>query len=508
MSSTHLSFDYPVLRAIQKTLGDPTTYAIGALTLAIGLGTLGFTLQVIAVFLVALVAILGIRISFEWQNKKVMLRASSAAQTKDQDLNITLVNINQLADRMQNSLDANEDVLLLELKLNQSPQVARLMEHDHIKAEENLTQEAAKRIKSEFAEGEVFRLGKSTYLLWLPGKFFDQKRRIEAFSQAHSPFHVNLNGSIYYPKLNIGITELSGNVGESITRLELACDKAFQSAGANCYFVGKDNEEVATHIAMRKGLREVRVAIHEGSLGLYAQPTVPISREGTLPKYELLLRHFHQGEVQSPWQILQRAEYNQIMHDVDLYVVNLLAQNFHQTFGENGESVESVAINISGDSYTSPRFKQLLVSTFHKYQIPPEKIVLEVTENIANNNIKSAVETMEEMKSHGFRLALDDIGVGSSNFKNLFLFPVDYFKIDRSYCETIGENEAVRAFVKIVVDEAIKQGKQTIAEGVPDFETLQDLEQMGVNYSQSFITGEPQPMIDAPMFAQSPLKVA
>lgn len=508
MSSTHLSFDYPIIRAIQKTLGDPSTYTIGVLALTISFGTLGLDLRVVVFVLVTLLAILAVRISFEWQNKKLMLRASKVTRSSEKELKIELVNINQLADKMQDSLDKREDILLLELKLNQSPQVARLMEKDHIRAEEALTQEAAQRIKSEFSEGKLYRLGKSTFLVMLPGRFHEQKRRIEAFSHAHSPFQLDLNGTTYYPKLNIGITELLGNVGETVTRLEFACDKAFQSAGASCFFVGIDNEDVEEHITMRKGLREVRMAMHEGSLGLYAQPTKPIDGSESLPKYELLLRHFRDGDVHSPWPIIQRAEYNHIMHDVDLYVVNLLAQNFHQTFGRNGENIDSIAINLSGDSYTSPRFKQLLISTFHKFEIPPEKIVLEITENIANSNIKSAIDTMEQMKAHGFKLALDDIGVGSSNFKNLFLFPVDYFKIDRSYCEAIRENDAVRAFVKIIVDEAIKQGKQTIAEGVPDSDTLDILRGMGVNFSQSFITGRPQPMIEAPIVDQAKMKRA
>ena len=73
---------------------------------------------------------------------------------------------------------------------------------------------------------------------------------------------------------------------------------------------------------------------------------------------------------------------------------------------------------------------------------------------------------MNKFKSAGYRLALDDIGVGSSNFKSLFDFPVDYFKIDRSYCESMRDNEAVRAFIQIIINEANKTNKKTIAEGI------------------------------------------
>lgn len=142
------------------------------------------------------------------------------------------------------------------------------------------------------------------------------------------------------------------------------------------------------------------------------------------------------------------------------------------------------------------RAEEQLIQAGH--EIPSDKIILEVTENIANADTNAAIETMNKFKSAGYRLALDDIGVGSSNFKSLFDFPVDYFKIDRSYCESMRDNEAVRAFIQIIINEANKTHKKAIAEGIPDEETLELLKSMGVNYSQRFITGTPQPLIPAP----------
>lgn len=497
MSTTHLSYTYPVFRAIQKTLLDPGSYWLIAMSAVAGYLLLGFSWGFIAVFALPLLLVLSKQTLEEVKNHKMICAVSMVSGKKNLRVK-SLVNINFLADSMQKSIDEGEPVLFLQMKINQSAQVARLLETEHIKAEELMTQIACEHIESEFADSTVYRLGKYTFLVWLNGQFADQKRRIEAFSRAHSPFRVKINDSLYFPKLNIGITELSDNVGETITRLEHACDKAFQSAGANCFFVPEDDEEVGNHIRLKKGLRDVRVALHDNSLGLFAQPIVNLEDDSELPKYELLLREFRDGEILPPGGLLQKAEYNHIFQDVDLYVVNLLAENFHEIFGQDGKDIHSVSINVSGDSYTSPRFKQLLISTFHKFGIPSEKVVLEVTENIANNNMNSATETMEEMKAHGFKLALDDIGVGSSNFQNLFRFPVDYFKIDRSYCEGILDNPSVKAFVQIIIDEAKRQGKKTIAEGIPDDETKAVLMDMGVDYSQSFITGRPQELIPAP----------
>lgn len=467
------------------------------MSVIVGYIVLGFSAGSAAIAVLPFLLVLGKRISEEVQNRNYISDISLGNSQKKLRVK-NLVNINFLADSMQKSIEGGEPVLFLQIKINQSAQVVRLLEGEHIKAEEMMTQIACEHIESEFADSTVYRLGKYTFLVWLNGQFADQIRRIEAFSHAHSPFKVKINDSLYFPKLNIGCTELSSDVGETITRLEHACDKAFQSAGANCFFVAHDDEEVLDHIRLKKGLRDVRVALHSNSLGLFAQPIIHLNAGSELPKFELLLREYSGKEVLSPGSLLQKAEYNHIFQDVDLYVVKLLAENFHTTFGKNGKDIHSVSINLSGDSYTSPRFKQLLISIFHKHCIPPEKVVLEVTENIANSNMNSATETMEEMKAHGFKLALDDIGVGSSNFQNLFRFPVDYFKIDRSYCESIRSNPSVRAFVQIIIDEAKRQGKGTIAEGIPDEETKAILALMGADYSQSFITGRPKELIPAP----------
>ncbi|MEH6648745.1 MAG: EAL domain-containing protein [Motiliproteus sp.] len=235
----------------------------------------------------------------------------------------------------------------------------------------------------------------------------------------------------------------------------------------------------------------------------FAQPIVDLSRPQALPKYECLLRHYSDAEVKGPGEVLHTAAYNKILPDLDLHVIEQICSQFVRLFGEQGERLEDLSINISGASYASPKFNEGLVRLFDRYQIPRHKIILEVTEDIANEDTEYALATMQQLKQEGFKLALDDIGIGSSSFINLFSFPVDYFKIDRAYSESLRENPQIRRFVQIIIDEAKARGKQTIVEGIPDQETLTLVREMGGDYSQSFITGVPAELIAAPILDSS-----
>jgi EAL domain-containing protein (putative c-di-GMP-specific phosphodiesterase class I) len=413
---------------------------------------------------------------------------------------ISVISDDALLNVFNKSLATNTPKLLMQIRINSATEVVRLTHEKHLKAEETLIYLTYKEILTEFSDGEIYRLAKDTFLCIVNGTYEQVQKRIETFVKSHAPFRIKIEGHLYYPCLLTGITPLNTSVASTLSILEYACQKAFLSAKVSHYFLSGDESEIKNHIEMRKGLRHVRRALDAHELGLFAQPIVPIDGIDCKPKYELLLRHYFNGEINSPLHVLSRAKFNGVIQDVDTYVIELLASNFHQLFGLRGENIDSVSINISGSSYTSPHFNQALVSIFKLYDIPAHKIVLEVTEDIITINADDAITNMHYLKDHGFKLALDDIGIGSSNFSNLGRFPVDYYKIDRAYCERMTTDVGISRFVELIISEAHRRDKKVIAEGVPNQETLSYLKSLGVHFSQSFITGMPVEMIPAPKF--------
>jgi EAL domain-containing protein (putative c-di-GMP-specific phosphodiesterase class I) len=429
--------------------------------------------------------------------------SESQASLKNSQKLTSVIGGSALLSVFNKSLATNTPKLLLQIRINSATEVVRLTHAKHLKAEETLIYLTYKEISAEFSDGEIYRLATDTFLCILNGTYEQMQKRIENFVNLNSPYRTQIDDYVYYPYLITGATPLNTCVASSLSILEYACQKAFLSAKVSHYFLSGDESEIKNYIEMRTGLRHVRRALDEHELGLFAQPIVPIDGIDCKPKYELLLRHYFNGEINSPLHILSRAKFNGVIQDIDTYVVELLASHFHQLFGLGGESIDSVSINVSGSSYTSPHFNQALVGIFKLHDVPAHKIVLEVTEDIITKNADDAITNMHYLKDQGFKLALDDIGIGSSNFSNLGRFPVDYYKIDRAYCELMTTDVGIRRFVELIISEAHRRDKKVIAEGIPNQETLSYLKNLGVHFSQSFITGMPVEMIPAPKISQN-----
>ncbi|MFT6908450.1 MAG: EAL domain-containing protein (putative c-di-GMP-specific phosphodiesterase class I) [Oleiphilaceae bacterium] len=410
----------------------------------------------------------------------------------------SVISGNALLNVFNKSLATNTPKLLIQIRINHATEVVRLTHEKSFQAEESLIFSIYQKISTEFFDGEVYRIANDTFLCIVDGRYEQMKKRIANFVNSHSPCRMQIDGHWYSPYLITGITPLNTCLAPTLTILEYACKKAFQSAQVSHYFVTGNESELKNNIHMRRGLQDVRRALEEYELGLFAQPIVPIDGTDLKPKYELLLRHYINDEIKSPHHILSCAKYNGVSQDIDMYVIEMLANNFHQLFNDRGANIESVSINISGNSYTSPYFNQALVTLFNLHDIPKQKIVLEVTEDIATENTDAAIANMHYLKNQGFKLALDDIGIGSSNFSNLSRFPVDYYKLDRFYGELMMTDVGIRGFVELIISEAHRRDKKVIAEGIPDQEALNYLKGLGVHFSQSFITGKPAEIIAAP----------
>jgi EAL domain-containing protein (putative c-di-GMP-specific phosphodiesterase class I) len=90
-------------------------------------------------------------------------------------------------------------------------------------------------------------------------------------------------------------------------------------------------------------------------------------------------------------------------------------------------------------------------------------------------------------------LALDDFGTGFGTFTHVKKLPVTYLKIDIEFVRDFVASPANQHVVKATVNLARGFGSQTIAEGVEDAETLELLDDFGVDFVQGFYSGRRTP---------------
>jgi EAL domain-containing protein (putative c-di-GMP-specific phosphodiesterase class I) len=123
--------------------------------------------------------------------------------------------------------------------------------------------------------------------------------------------------------------------------------------------------------------------------------------------------------------------------------------------------------------------------------LPPEDLLLEITETVIMHETASTLGRLNQLKKLGVRLAIDDFGTGYSSLSYLQQFPVDVLKIDRSFTDALlrGTNEV--ALVRTIIALSNMLGLRCVAEGVEDAAQEELLRTLGCNAAQGFLLGEP-----------------
>jgi EAL domain-containing protein (putative c-di-GMP-specific phosphodiesterase class I) len=111
-------------------------------------------------------------------------------------------------------------------------------------------------------------------------------------------------------------------------------------------------------------------------------------------------------------------------------------------------------------------------------------------ERVIIKDFKKAVKTLEDLKSLGVKIAIDDFGKGYSNLSLLSEIPVDIVKIDISLTRKINENEKTKILIESIAELCRKLGIETVAEGIETEEELNFLRKY-CDYLQGYLLGKP-----------------
>ncbi|GAB4088573.1 EAL domain-containing protein [Hydrogenophaga soli] len=116
---------------------------------------------------------------------------------------------------------------------------------------------------------------------------------------------------------------------------------------------------------------------------------------------------------------------------------------------------------------------------------------LELTESLLIEDPEHALTTLNGLKAMGVRLSIDDFGTGYSSLAYLKRFKVDRLKIDQSFVRDLRDNPDDAVIVQAIIQMAHSLGLVTIAEGVEDENTSQQLRDLGCDEAQGYFWGRP-----------------
>jgi EAL domain-containing protein (putative c-di-GMP-specific phosphodiesterase class I) len=229
-------------------------------------------------------------------------------------------------------------------------------------------------------------------------------------------------------------------------------------------------------------------ALAQDRFVLHGQPIVNLSAMQPV-KAELLVRMVKvRGGVElvAPAEFLPAAERFDLVHVIDEWVVDRAI--------ELAAVGHPVAVNLSAKTVSDPRQVARIEQAIIASGAPPWNLVFEITETAVADNLDAARTFATRLRKLGCAFALDDFGVGHGSFTYLRQLPVDYLKIDIQFVVNLLSDDEDRQVVEAIVGVARQFKIETIAEGVEDQATLEELRRMGVDYAQGFWIGRPVPL--------------
>jgi EAL domain-containing protein (putative c-di-GMP-specific phosphodiesterase class I) len=151
----------------------------------------------------------------------------------------------------------------------------------------------------------------------------------------------------------------------------------------------------------------------------------------------------------------------------------------------------TLSVNLAPQQIESHDLVLAVRVALQKSGLTPERLLLEVTEQVLVGNDESVAAQLRSLKRLGVRIAVDDFGTGYSALSYLQRFPLDVLKIDKSFVDVLGQTQESDLLVEGIINLAHALNLETIAEGIEAPEQEQRLRELGSELAQGYLFAKP-----------------
>lgn len=154
---------------------------------------------------------------------------------------------------------------------------------------------------------------------------------------------------------------------------------------------------------------------------------------------------------------------------------------------ENINIIQAVSVNFSVYQMVNPNVVEKVLSTIRKYNLSPNRIIMEITESIFIEDFNVVKANMITLAKEGIRFYLDDFGTGYSNLANVVKLPFSTIKIDRSLVLMTEDDANGDLFLKNILSTFKDAGFDILVEGVETMSQSETVQNDGADYIQGFL---------------------
>ena len=367
-------------------------------------------------------------------------------------------------------------------------------------AGDELLVELAQRLRAQIQPGDMLgRLGGDEFVIVLPNRDAAEASLVASRITEALVMPLRIGTRQVPMSASIGISLYPDNATDIDTLIQQADAAMYKAkeAGRSTYrFFSADMDRLAEQrLAHSAALRS---AIAHDALKLHYQPQIRTT-DGALHGVEALAR-WHDpvlGEV-SPAKFIPLAEECGLIEQIGLWSVREACRQM-AAWRAAGLDIPCVSVNLSPINFQNVNLAATVACVLADYGLPPDVLMLEITEGVIMNERSVAIETMNTLRELGVGLSLDDFGTGYSSLSRLAHLPIRELKIDRSFMRDVERDPSARAIVTTVVRVGQSLELTVVAEGVETEGQRALLAELGCDVIQGFLYA---PALSPPAFGR------
>lgn len=210
---------------------------------------------------------------------------------------------------------------------------------------------------------------------------------------------------------------------------------------------------------------ELHSAIENRQIEMFLQPKFHLQKRVIIGAEALARWRNPNGSYKMPFEFIPILEKVGYIDELDFFIYAEVLSTLER-WKHDGIKLLPVSVNFSQHHIIQPNFAESIIKTANEFDVDKSLVEIEITESCFSGDTQALFTVMDKLRSQGFKVSIDDFGVGYSTLSVLMKAPVDIVKIDKSFIDNIENNRSDREFVTNMCSLIDTAHKDIIFEGV------------------------------------------